>query len=83
MGVLKGMASFAIGALVLVVTLYFVISLFVAYFKVTGVIAEGQKIYFDLMTPTWPAILAFQAGCVAILWGGFFLRRKLRAHGER
>lgn len=74
----KWLANFAISSVILFVGLYFVISLYVAFFKLSGQITEGQPMYFDLQTPTWAGLLMFQAGCVAIMGLGFFLRRKLR-----
>lgn len=74
----KWLANFAISAVILFVGLYFVISLCVAFFKLSGQITEGQPMYFDLQTPTWGDLLMFQAACVAIITLGFFLRRKLR-----
>ena len=75
----KWLANLMIGAIILLVTPYFVISLCVAFFKLTGWVTEGQPMYFDLKTPTWAGLLIFQAACVAILCVGFFLRRKLRS----
>lgn len=74
----KWLANFTISAVILFVGLYFVISLCVAFFKLSGQITEGQPMYFDLQTPTWAGLLMFQAGCVVIMGLGFFLRRKLR-----
>jgi len=70
-------ARFVIGVVVLIVTLYFVISLSVTYFKLTGRIVEGQRMYLDLYTPSWPGLLTFQAVCVAILVIALYLRSKL------
>ncbi len=78
MKVAKWLANLAVSAILLVVSLYFVISLCVAFFKLTGQIIEGQPMYFDLQTPTWAGLLLFQAACVAIIGLGFFFRRKLR-----
>ena len=75
--VLNWLARFVIGVVVLIVTLYFVISLAVAYFKLTGRIVEGQRMYLDMYTPTWAGLLIFQAVCVVILAVGLFLRAKL------
>lgn len=78
MRVAKWLANFAISAIILLVSLYFVISLCVAFFKLTGQITEGQEMFFDLQTPKWAGLLYFQAVCVLIIGLGFFLRRKLR-----
>ncbi len=70
-------ARFVIGVIVLIVTLYFVISLAVTYFKLTGRIVEGQRMYLEMYTPTWAGLLTFQAVCVVILAIALFLRAKL------
>lgn len=79
MRVAKWLANFAISAIILLVSFYFVISLCVAFFKLTGQITEGQEMFFDLQTPMWTGLLYFQAVCVSIIGLGFFLRRKLRS----
>ncbi len=77
MNVLTRLARFLISVVVLIVTLYFVISLSVTYFKLTGRIIEGQPMYFEMNTPTWANLLTFQAVCVAIVAVALFLRTKL------
>jgi len=74
----KWLASFLIGAVILFVGFYFVISLCITYFKLTGGLIEGAPMYFDLRTPRWGPLLTAQALCVAILALGFFLRSKVR-----
>jgi hypothetical protein len=74
----KWLANVAIGFIILIATPYFVISLCVAFFKLSGQLAEGQRMYFDFYTPTWAGLLIFQAACVAIIGAGFFFRRKLK-----
>jgi hypothetical protein len=74
---LTWLARFVIGLVVLIVTLYFVISLAVTYFKLTGRIVEGQRMFWEMYTPTWAGLLAFQAVCVAILAVALFLRARL------
>lgn len=65
---------FVLGAIILFVSLYFVVSLCVAFFKLSGAITEGQPMYFELETPSWPELFMFQAACLAILSLAFFLR---------
>lgn len=77
MKMIKWLANFMIGAIILLVVLYFVISLCVAFFKLSGQVTDGQQMYFDFYTPTWATLLIFQAICVTILAIGFFLRHKL------
>jgi len=83
MKIARWIASFFIGAIVLVVSLYFVISLCVAFFKITGRIVEGQPMFFELRTPAWTGLLIFQAVCLAVLGICFFLRSKLRGRNEQ
>lgn len=56
----KGLAGFLIGAVILIVSFYFVISLCITYFKLTGQVVEGTPMYFDLYTPKWGPLLAAQ-----------------------
>ncbi len=77
MRVLIWFARFLIGVVVLIVTLYFVISLGVTYFKLTGQIVEGKRMFFEMYTPTWAGLLTFQAISIAILTVALFLRAKL------
>lgn len=79
----KWLASFMIGAIILFVSLYFVISLCVTFFKLTGRIVENQPMFFDLQTPTWASLFIFQVACIAILAAGFFLRHRLRGCCEQ
>ncbi len=78
MNAARGVARLALAAIVLFVSLYFAISLGVAFFKLSGAIVEGQPMYFELETPTWPELVLFQAACIAILGVAFFLRRQLQ-----
>ena len=78
MKVAKWFADFAIGAILVVAGFYFVIALCLAFFKISGGLVEGQPMYFDLQTPTWPELIMFQLACGAILGIGFRLRRKLQ-----
>lgn len=74
----KWLAKLALGAVTVFVSLYFTISLCVAFFKISGRLVEGQPMYFDLQTPTWPELLMFQLACGAIMGIGLRLRRKLQ-----
>ena len=77
----RWLANFIIGTVMLVVSLYFAVSLAITFLKLTGRIVEGQPLYMEFMTPTWEGLLVFQAVSVAILGLGIFLRRKLRGPG--
>jgi hypothetical protein len=76
---LNWLARFVIGAVVLIVTLYFVFSVCVAYFKFTGRIVAGQRMLFDMHTPSWTGLLTFQAVCIAIVGVALFFRSRLLA----
>jgi len=78
----KWLANIMICAIMLLVNVYFIISLCVTYFKLTGQLKEGQPMLFEFRTPMWTTLLEFQIVCVAILGGGFFLRRMLRKNRE-
>lgn len=82
MNVAKWVANFIVGAIVLFVGLYFVISLCIAFFKITGQLVEGQPMFFDAQTPTWTGLIIFQIVSVTILGICFFLRGKLRGGRE-
>lgn len=69
------------GIVLSIATFYFVVSISVAYFKLTGQIIEGERMYLDLRTPSWGSLLTFQAACVAVIAAGLVVRRLLR--GQR
>ena len=81
--VARWLANFAIGVVVVVVTLVFVESLSIAYFKFTGQITEGQPTYFELRTPTWEGLILFQAACVAVVATALVFRKLLRGNRKR
>ena len=72
------LANFSVSSVLLLVGLYFVISLCVAFFKLSGQITEGQQMLFDMQTPTWAGLLTFQGTSAAILGIALVLRRRLR-----
>jgi len=78
MKVIRWLANAAISTIVLIVTLYLVISVCVAFFKLSGQLIEGLRMFFDLRTPAWSGLLTFQAVCGAVIALGFILRRKLQ-----
>jgi len=83
MGAKKWLADKAVSLVIIIVTLYFVMSLGVTWFKLTGQIVEGERMYFDLMTPGWAGLITFQAICAALIAAGFYLRRLLRRGGRQ
>jgi len=61
---------------ILVVTLYFVVSLCVTVLRLSGELTDGTPMFFDLQIPSWTALFPFQIICVLILCFGFKLRGK-------
>ncbi len=62
---------------IVMVFLYFSISLAILAFIVMGDLTPGQPMYFDANTPTLWQVMAFQLICMAIMASGFFLRSKI------
>ena len=71
------LASFAVGAVIVVVSSYLVASLVITYLKLSGQAIEGERMFHDLRTPSWTGLLAYQAASIAVLGVGFFLRARL------
>ena len=71
------LASFAVGTVIFVVSMYLVASLVVTYLKLTGSAIEGERMFHDFRTPSWTGLLLYQGASLAILGVGFFLRAKL------
>lgn len=69
-------ARFALTLLFALVLLYFVISVCIVLFKLTGVLVDGPM-YFDFKTPSYVSLSLFQLACVPVLLGAAWLRSKL------
>ena len=76
--IVRGLSMFLLGAMILPVTYIFAVSLCITYFKLTGQIVEGERIYFDLRAPSWRGLLGSQAVCAAILGLGILIRDKVQ-----
>ena len=61
-----------------VVGLYFVISVTVLILKITGRLKEGLPMYFDTTTPAYSELLLFQVASVAVLLACLYLRGLLK-----
>ena len=83
MKVVRYIASFLIAAVLLLVFLYFVISLCVSFFILTGRTVVGEPMLFDLHAPSLAKLLVFQLICLAVLSAGYFLHRKLAHTSSR
>lgn len=59
-----------------VVFAYFVVSVCIGLFKVTGVLTDGPM-YFEFHTPSYAALFLFQAACVPVLLSTAWLRGRL------
>lgn len=71
----KWFTNFLTAVVILFVSLYFVISICVLIFKLTGKLQDGPMI-FDLFVPSYPVLFLFQGGCLAILAACFYVRGK-------
>ena len=74
----KALVRLVISLTAIVVTLYFVIALCVAFFKITGTLATGAPMYLDLRTPSWPPLLVFIVGSAVFLIACVYAHKKLR-----
>ena len=77
MNLVRHIASFLVAAIVLLVFFYFAISLCMWFFILTGRSVVGEPMFFDLRTPSWGSLLAFQVICLIVLSLGYFILRKL------
>jgi hypothetical protein len=83
LGLVRFIASLLLCAVAFLVGIYFVISLCVAVFILTGTLSIGQPMYFELATPSWRHLLLFQCACVVIIPTTFLLARMLWPFAKR
>jgi len=62
----RAVINFLAATVIVFVTLYFVTSLCILVFKVTGLLVDGPM-YFEMRTPTYEALFIFQCICIAII----------------
>ncbi|HSV47016.1 MAG TPA: hypothetical protein VLJ58_14605 [Ramlibacter sp.] len=74
---LKWLANLVLGLVIVMTGVNFVFSLCVAWFKLNGSLSEGQPMYRDLMTPTWPGLLAGLALSGALMGVAIYLRARV------
>jgi hypothetical protein len=57
-----------------VVSLYFVISLCILFFMLTGQLSQGVPMLFEMRTPSYTHLFLFQIICIAIMSVCFAIR---------
>ncbi len=77
MKVIRWIINFISGAIVAIVFLYFVISLAVTFFILTGMLTDGQPMYIDLKTPPLYGLTIFQVISFSIISICILIRAKI------
>jgi hypothetical protein len=73
MQLIRWLTNFLAGMIIALVSFYFVISICILFFKLTGLLSDGPM-YFDLQTPTYAGLFQFQAIAIAIISACFTVR---------
>ena len=73
MRLIRWLVNFLAGTIVAFVCFYFVISICILLFKLTGLVSDGPM-YLDLQTPTYAGLFKFQAISMAIISACFTVR---------
>lgn len=73
MQLIRWLVNFIAGAIIAFVGLYFVISLAILFFKLSGQVSDGPM-FFDFKTPTYGGLLLFQGISIAIIAACFAVR---------
>jgi len=73
MRLIRWLVNFLAGTIIAFVTFYFVISICILFFKLTGLVSDGPM-YFEMQTPTYAGLFQFQAICIAIISACFAAR---------
>ena len=74
MRLIRWLVNFLSGTIVAFVCFYFVISICILFFKLTGLLSDGPM-YKDLQTPTYAGLFKFQAVSMAIISACFTVRK--------
>ena len=69
----RWLVNFLTGTIFAFVSFYFVISICIFFFKLTGLVSDGPM-YFEMQTPTYAGLLRFQAISIAIISACFAVR---------
>jgi hypothetical protein len=77
MRLIRWLVNFLAGTIVAVLSLYFVISIVVLIFRLTGRLSEGERMYLDARTPTYAGLLSFQAICFVVISACFAVRNTI------
>lgn len=77
MKILKAFTRFLISSIVLLSTLYAVLTACIVFLKLSGTLAEGRPMYIDMEVPTWTELIIVEAVCLAVVGTGLFGLRHL------
>ena len=73
MRLIRWLVNILAGTVAALVSFYFVISICILFFKLTGLLSDGPM-YFDLQTPSYAGLLKFQAISIGIISACFAVR---------
>ena len=73
MRLIRWLVNFSASTVVALVSFYFVISICILFFKLTGLVSDGPM-YRELQTPTYAGLFRFQAISMAIISACFAVR---------
>jgi hypothetical protein len=73
MRLIRWLINFLAATIAAFVCPYFVISICIVFFKLTGLVSDGPM-YLDLQTPTYAGLFKFQAISMAIISACFAVR---------
>jgi hypothetical protein len=73
MRLIRWLINFLAGTIAAVISFYFVISICILFFKLTGLVSDGPM-YFDLQTPNYAGLFKFQAISMGIISACFAVR---------
>jgi hypothetical protein len=76
MRLIRWLVNFLAATVAAFVSFYFVISICILFFRLTGLLSDGPM-YRDLQTPTYAGLFKFQAICMAIISACLALRIRL------
>jgi len=73
MQLIRWLVNFLAATTVSLISFYFVISICILFFKLTGLVSDGPM-YFDLQTPSYAGLFKFQAISIGIISACFAVR---------
>lgn len=78
MNILKAITRFLISSIVLISTLYAVLTACIVFLKLSGTLAEDRPMYIDMEVPTWTELIIVESVCLAVVGAGLFGLRHLK-----